>query len=132
MARAHDGSNNVKGKQLAGYLKEIDKADDDLVALKVEHMRACKGPRGRIRNVMKEARESGANMEALRTLIAAHRADRKIDQRIAELEADDRAEYESLQEALGAFADSPLGQAALKAAAPKDGAGGDKLRDLHG
>jgi hypothetical protein len=131
MTSTRDGGNNTKGKQLDSYLREIDKADDELLSLKMSHMAACKAPRGRIRHVMAQAREAGENLEAFRTLVAAHRADRKIDKRIAELEADDRAEFESLQEALGAFGDTALGQAALKRAAPKDGAS-DKLRDLHG
>jgi uncharacterized protein (UPF0335 family) len=117
------------GKQLEKYLREIDKADDKLVKLKIEHMEACKGPRGQIRNIMKEAREGGVNMEALRTVIAAHRSDRKIEQRIAELEADDRDDYEAMQEALGAFGDTDLGKAALRKAKPKGGS--EKLDTLH-
>jgi hypothetical protein len=40
-----EGSNSFSGKQLEAYLKTIDKADDRLIKLKVEHMEACKGPR---------------------------------------------------------------------------------------
>jgi uncharacterized protein (UPF0335 family) len=124
-AREHEA---VDGEQLDKYLRQIDKADDALVKLKVDHMDACKSPRGRIRNIMKEARESGVNMAALRTVIAAHRADRKIEQRISELEADDAADYEAMQEALGAFGDTDLGKAALRKAKTK---GGEKLDTLH-
>jgi hypothetical protein len=129
MAPERDGSNEFDGRQLDKYLREINKADDALIKLKTEHMTACKGPRGRIRNVMKEARESGVNMEALRAVIAKHRAERKIEQRIAELEADDAAEYEAMLEALGAFGDTDLGKAALHKAKPKDGS--SKLDTLH-
>jgi uncharacterized protein (UPF0335 family) len=129
MAPARDGSNEFDGKQLEKYLREIDRADDKLIKLKTEHMDACKGPRGQIRNIMKEARESGVNMEALRTVIAKHRAERKIEQRISELEADDAADYEAMQEALGAFGDTDLGQAALRKA--KRGGGSEKLDTLH-
>lgn len=117
------------GKQLEKYLREIDKADDKLITLKIDHMQACKGPRGNIRNVMKEAREGGVNMEALRTIIAAHRADRKIEQRIEEMEADDREDFDAMQEALGAFGDTDLGKAALRKAKPKSSS--DKLDTLH-
>jgi hypothetical protein len=78
---------------------------------------------------MKEARESGVNMEALRTVIAKHRSERKIEQRISELEADDAADYEAMLEALGAFGDTNLGKAALRKAKPKGGS--DKLELLH-
>jgi uncharacterized protein (UPF0335 family) len=125
----HDGSNGFENVER--YLKEIDKADDKLIELKIDHMQACKGPRGNIRNVMKEARESGVNMEALRAVIAAHRADRKIEQRIEEMEADDREDYEAMQEALGAFGDTDLGQAALRKTKPRKGKGSDKLDTLQ-
>jgi uncharacterized protein (UPF0335 family) len=127
MAPEREGSNGFE--QLEKYLKAIDKADDRLIKLKVEHMDACKGPRGQIRNIMKEARESGVNMEALRTVIAKHRSERKIEQRISELEADDAADYEAMQEALGAFGDTDLGKAVLRKAKPKGGS--DKLDSLH-
>jgi uncharacterized protein (UPF0335 family) len=112
-----DGSNSFDGKQLDTYLKAIDKAYDRLIKLKIEHMEACKGPRGHIRGIMKEARESGVNMAALRTVIAKRRAERKLEQRIAELEADDAADYEAMLEALGEFGDTDLGKAALRKAA---------------
>jgi hypothetical protein len=127
MARTHEGSNGFDGDQLKAYLAEIDKADDALIKLKVEHMSACKAPRGRIKAVMKEARET-VNIEAFRAVVKKHRAERKIEQRIDELEADDRADYDSMLDALGAFADTPLGDAALKKAKPK---GGDKLDTLR-
>ena len=129
MAPERDGANSFDGKQLETYLKAIDKADDRLIKLKVEHMDACKGTRGQIRNIMKEARESGVNMAALRTVIAKHRAERKIEQRVSELEADDAADYEAMQEALGEFGDTDLGKAALRKA--KRGSGSEKLDTLH-
>ncbi len=128
MAPERDGSNSFDGKQLETYLKAIDKADDRLIKLKVEHMEACKGPRGSIRGVMKEARASGVNMQALRTVIAKHRAERKIELRISELEADDAADYEAMQEALGEFGDTDLGKAALRKAKRSSS---EKLDTLH-
>jgi uncharacterized protein (UPF0335 family) len=129
MSHDRDGSNSLDGKQLETYLKAIDKADDRLINLKIEHMDACTGPRGQIRNIMKEARESGVNMQALRTVIAKHRAERKIEQRIAELEADAAADYEAMQEALGEFGETDLGKAALRKA--KRSSGSEKLDTLH-
>lgn len=128
MAPPRDGANGYDAEQLEKYLAEIDKADDDLLRLKSDHMTACKGPRGRIKGVMKEAREAGLGMEAFRTIVAKRRADRKIEERIAELEADDKADYLAMKEALGDYGDTPLGEAALKRAAPK----GEQLDTLAG
>lgn len=129
MAAKHEGTNGISGEHLKAYLGEIDKADDELIAMKVEHMAACKGPRGKIRAIMKEARETVENIEAFRVIVAAHRAERKIEARIEELEADDRADYDKMEEALGAYADTELGKAALKKAKPSN-QGSDKLDAL--
>jgi hypothetical protein len=124
-----DGGNGFTGEQLDNYIKEIDHADDELIELKIDHMNACKGPRGRIREVMKEARETVDNIAAFRAVVAKHRAERKIAARIEEMEADDRDDFDAMQEALGAFADTDLGKAALRKAKPKKGT--DKLDTLQ-
>jgi hypothetical protein len=122
-----EGSNGFDGDQLDKYLDQIHDADDELVALKTEHMRACKVPRGKIRSVMTQAKAEGLNMAAFRAVVAKARAERKVDQTIAELEADDKADFEAMQAALGDYGSTPLGEAALKKAAPKDDGALDRL-----
>jgi hypothetical protein len=122
MAPEREGSNGFDAKQLDKFLREIDKADDELASLKSAHMEACKQPRGWLRDTMATAKEAGLNMTAFRAVVAEHRAERKIEQRLAELEADDAADYEAMLEALGGLSDMPLGEAALsKAKKPKHG-----------
>jgi len=116
-----EGSNGFDGDEIAGYLEEIDKNDDKLLSLKSEYMSKCKTPRGKIREVMKQAKDGGLNMPAFRTIVAKHRAERKIEERIAKLEADDQADYEAMKEALGDFGSTELGEAALKRGKPDDG-----------
>src|SRR4249920_3192537 len=129
--KQREGSNGaISGEQINRYLGEIDKADGTLLDLKADHMAACKGPHERIRNVMKEARESGVNMAALRTIVAKRRAERALELRLAELEDDEHDEYQTMQEALGEFSETELGQAALgKAKKPKKG--GEALDTLR-
>jgi len=123
------GSNEFDPQMLNGYLGRIDDADDDLLSLKGAHMAACKAPRARIKNVMAEAKEAGLNMTAFREIVGAHRAQRKIEEKIAALEADDAADYQAMVDALGAFGDTPLGAAALKRAKPR---GEEALDGLDG
>jgi hypothetical protein len=113
-------TNGFDGAQIESFLKVIDGADDELIALKTEHMRACKGPRGKIRGAMTQAKENGLNMSAFRALVAKHRGERKIDQQLSELEADDHADYQQMLVALGEFGDTPLGQAALDKLKPHE------------
>jgi uncharacterized protein (UPF0335 family) len=111
-----EGSNGYDGDQLKGYLQEIEVADNDLLSLKSDYMLKCKGPRAQIREIMAAAKEAGCNMTALREIVADDRVRRRRERRIAELEADDLADYEEMERALGDYGSTPLGEAALKRA----------------
>ena len=115
-------SNGFDGDQLNSFLDKIDDADDELLSLKSDHMAACKKPRAKIRETMAEAKEAGLNMAAFRTVVAQRRAERQVEKKIAELEADDAADYAAMQEALGPFGDTPLGAHALERAKPREDA----------
>ncbi len=124
----NNGSNGFDRDQLNRYLDAIDDADDELLRLKSDHMSACKAPRARIRETMKQAKEAGINLIAFRTIVAAHRAERNVEAKIAELEADDAADYEAMQQALGEFGDTPLGASALAKAKQRGDRTMDSLR----
>ena len=106
----HD--NGFDRDEIERYLDAIDAADNNLLALKSDHMNACKGPRGRIRDAMAIAKEGGVNMVAFRAFVSKHRGERKVAAKLAELEADDRADFDALCDALGDYGDTPLGEAA--------------------
>jgi hypothetical protein len=107
----HEGRDS--NTDLQGYLDAIDRADDELASLRGAYMSDCKGPRASIREIMGAARDSGENMKAFRLVLKGHRDARKQAKRVAELEQDDADAYEAMREKLGAFADTPLGEAAL-------------------
>lgn len=109
----HPHTNGFDAAELKGVLSEIAEVDDELATLKGEYMAACKGPRQRIKEILATAKESGINIVAFREVLAKHRDDRKQERRIADLEADDASAYELMLDALGEFADTPLGKAAL-------------------
>jgi len=108
---------------LKGYLKEIDLQDDELDTLRAEYMNACKGPRSIIGEITASAKEAGINPKAFRELLRKHRADRRHDKRLGILDLADLSDYKSMEEALGDFLDTPLGQAAASA---RRGESGDK------
>ena len=113
------GSNGHDGDELGRFLDALDRENDELDKLKSEYMLACKGPRGRIRETMKAAKESGISMVAFREVITQHIFERKSVKRLEDLEPDDRMSFEQMMEALGVdFAETPLGQAALSKARP--------------
>jgi hypothetical protein len=119
---------------IINFLHAIDAADDELASLRGTYMSQCKGPRATIAEIKGSAREAGVNMKAFAVVLKGHRADRAQEKRIAALEEDDVAAFEEMAAALGAFADTPLGGAALEGARPKRGKRRkeDALDTLHG
>jgi hypothetical protein len=121
------GSNGYDATELNRYLGLIDREDDELLALKASYMSQCRGPRGRIKDILLQAKEVGCNMVAFREVLAKHRSGRNFDKRIAELEADDRDSFEAMLDALGQFAETELGRAALDRTRPRQD--GDQMLD---
>jgi hypothetical protein len=113
-------TNGFDGDLLAGYLTEIDRADDEIEGHKLECKEACETARQVLKDMFVGAKEAGLNMASFRALVAAHRAERRIDKKIAAMEADDAADYEMMCEALGILGDTPLGAAALAKVKPHE------------
>jgi hypothetical protein len=106
-------SNGYDGDELKGYLDAIEAEHDELDKLKSAHMLACKGPRGRIKETMDAVREAEIKMPAFKVVLARRLAERKLARQVAELEDDDAFAHELMLKALGEFATTPLGQAAI-------------------
>jgi hypothetical protein len=111
-------SNGFDGEQLDHFLRKIDEADAELASMRGSYMADCKGPRGRIKDIMNTAREAGVNLPAFRVLVEEHRTKRKQEAKRAALEFDERDAYNTMVAALGPFGDTPLGEAALAKAKP--------------
>ena len=123
-------TNSHNRDALQRYLGAIDGEDDELATLKDEYIERCKGPRERIRDVVKAAEENGVNVVAFRALLKKHRSDRRQERRVAELEPDDALSYEMMVGALGDFGSTELGQAALNRAKPRQD--GDETLNTFG
>jgi uncharacterized protein (UPF0335 family) len=113
-----EGANGYDRPTLERLLTEIDHADDELASLKGEYMQSCKGPRESIKEVFEQAKEAGIPGRAFRTLVKNRRLDKQVAANVAKLEADQQAELEQLEIALGDFLDTELGQAAARRARP--------------
>jgi hypothetical protein len=112
--------NGFDPDQISRHLRIVDAADDELASLLGTYRADCRGPRSRIKDSYTLAKEQGLNLTALRAVTAKHRAEKAHERRLAELEPDDRDDYQAMREALGGLGDLPLGEAALKRAKPRD------------
>ena len=123
-------TNGYSSDLVKGLFAEIDRQDDELASLRGSYMADCQGPRAAIKEIKGRAREEGINLVAFNELLAQHRSARAEQKRLSQLEPDDLDAFNLLEQALGEFVDTPLGEAALNRAKPKPS--GDEVLDSLG
>ena len=120
MAALAMGDNSLDKKQIAKIFKDIDAADEELAKLQSEHMIKCKQPRKKIRDARKDAKGLGLDMTAFAVAIKNWRDRQRIEHRRAELEPGEQAALDGIMAALGDYASTELGAAAIRKAADAD------------
>lgn len=116
MASSAKPTNGFKKSELKAFIDRVETVEDKIASETGEFMASVKGKRGDIKDILVEARESGIPMKALKAELKLRALDRNKAKVVAGLEQDDRDTLEAMQEALGDFASSPLGAAAIKQA----------------
>jgi uncharacterized protein (UPF0335 family) len=116
MAKQANQGNGFDSAVLGDIVDRIEREFGELLKLRSDYMNRCQIPRGRIKDIYAEAKESGIPRKELRLVVEERESTRKLAAKFAELEADEQATVEMIRDALGPFADTPLGAAALKRA----------------
>ncbi|MET3996039.1 glycerol-3-phosphate cytidylyltransferase-like family protein [Bradyrhizobium sp. S3.9.2] len=106
-------TNEPSTEHVQEAVDQIEKLDADLMAEKMAYMSKCKTIRKIKADAYDHASDQGISKKLLKKKIKERDLGRKIDRITADLEDDERSEYEMLSEKLGEFADTPLGSAAL-------------------
>jgi uncharacterized protein (UPF0335 family) len=110
------GTNGLDPIKTQGFVGEIEGLMADLRSEKGAYMNRCRGIRESISSVFDKAKDSGVDRKALKHEIKVRERDRKSDEEYEDLEADQRDQVELIRNALGNYADTPLGQAAMSRA----------------
>ena len=114
--RARPGLNGLDPDKVKGFVGRVENLHKDLDKLRSEHMLACKDVRGDIKEVIKEAKGEGINAKALKAAIEQRALERKAKEVAHGLDIDEQSQLEQIRAALGEYADTPLGAAAVSAA----------------
>lgn len=113
MAKKANDTNSPADEDVKAAVKAIEERYDDLASERGTYMQKCKRIREGMANDYEAAGNRGISKKLLKKIIQERTYERKIDALTADLEPDERSELEMLVEKLGAFADTPLGQAAV-------------------
>ena len=118
MARRALAGNKIDPDVADRYVQRIEQLHDDIATLQAENAERCQNIREDVKEVYHDAREAGLAIKPLKALIKVRELSRKAHAVRKKLDLDQRAEFEQLVEALGEFAETPLGEAAVLAAEP--------------
>lgn len=104
------------GPELRDFIDLV--ADEELAIANIMDAarKKCEGPRGAIKAAKKVLVESGYEAQVLTTLMRKERMKRKLEHVADKLNEDQIIPYRAMERALGDYADTPLGQAALASA----------------
>ena len=104
------------GPELRDFLDVVAEEEATIEQIMEAARKKCEGPRGAIKSAKKVLVESGYHAKELATLMRREKLKRKLERIADNLDDEQVLHYRSLEKALGAFADTPLGAAAMAGA----------------
>ena len=103
--------------KVQNVLDRVEKLNEDIETEKSAYMTACKVIRSDIKVVYRDAKNEGLPVKALKNIVKDRAAERAAERRRTDLDTDDLESYDQIKFMLGELAGTPLGDAALAAAA---------------
>lgn len=101
-------------------VEEIERELDLIASSQGKHMKYARERRDAIKEIKKSAKDDGLPTDVVDALLKVRKANRVIHDVKYGMSADYKPIFKPLSEALGLFADSPLGQAAAEAEKQED------------
>jgi uncharacterized protein (UPF0335 family) len=128
-AKQTPNTNGFDPAVLQDVVSRLDELDATLASERGKFMKRCRDISEDRKGVMTEAKARGIPLKPLKTELKARKLAHKIEELRSELEADDAEQADLIREALGDYADLPLGKAAVDADERRK-ADGDLVDDL--
>ncbi|PZU95497.1 MAG: hypothetical protein DI527_00375 [Chelatococcus sp.] len=99
--------------------ERLSEIDGEIASAKGTFMAFCKKKAGDRKDILTEAKARGVNTRALKVEIKAGKLEAKAASLRDDLDPDDQHDAEAIRKAIGEFADTPLGGAAVSKADKK-------------
>lgn len=114
MARVLEGGRNrANPSEMASFVDEYEKLEREKLQEKMAYMERCAKISARMKDVLEDAKSQGLKGNVLKSVVKARAYERKAAAIEEALEDDDASDFKDIREALGDYADLPLGAAAV-------------------
>jgi uncharacterized protein (UPF0335 family) len=113
-ARILEGRNRANSDEMAAYINRLEELDSELLREKMAYMERARRIQEDKKSVLDEAKDAGLSKKAVKAVVKVRDLERKAEAAREDLEDDDAAVFDDIREALGDYADLPLGKAAVE------------------
>lgn len=110
------GHNTADPELVRNITERLNEIDEQIASEKGKFMAFCKARAADRKDVLTEAKARGVNTRALKVEIKAGKLEQKAAALRDDLDPDDQHDAEAIRKAIGEFADTPLGGAAVSKA----------------
>lgn len=115
MSRVLEGKNRASASEAGSFVDRYEELEAQVATKRSEFMLACKKIREEQKELLDDAKSQGVAKKIVKAIAEARKLEAKAKAKLDDLEDDDRTFAVDIRKALGDFADSPLGQAAVAA-----------------
>lgn len=114
MADKLDGRNRANAEEAATFVEEHERINGELEREKAEYMNRCKKFRIEQKENLDDAKAQGVGKGLVKDIVKARSLEAKSKAILASLDADEEEFFVDIRKALGDFADTGLGAAAIE------------------
>ncbi|WP_434712947.1 hypothetical protein NMA58_08175 [Rhizobium sp. YTUHZ045] len=114
MARVLEGRNRANPSEMASFVDKFEELEKEILREKMSYMERCRRIRKEQSDLLDDAKSQGLPKNVLKAVVKARDLERRAESIMEELEDDAQQVFKDIREALGDFADLPLGAAAVE------------------
>lgn len=113
MARILEGRNRATPDEMASFVDKFEELEQEKLREKMAYMERCRRITEQQSELLDDAKAQGAPKAVIKAVAKAREYERKADALMEALEDDGAQLFKDIREALGDYADLPLGAAAV-------------------
>ncbi|UDF29337.1 UNVERIFIED_ORG: hypothetical protein LHK14_17765 [Roseateles sp. XES5] len=112
-ARILEGRNRANPEEMASFIDKYEQLEQECLREKMAYMERCRRIRAQQKELLDDGKTQGLPKNVVKAVVKARELERKVEALMEELEDDAQQVFKDIREALGDYADLPLGQAAV-------------------